>query len=100
MDVSRIDPRTSHGSNSSPAYRVYFWVSYNSDEGHRLSSSAPSLESDEYRITGALDIFQVLSWVNNESCGRAFQVFVESDPRGDGLVDLYQIAGIPDPDFP
>lgn len=98
MDVSQVDPRTSHGSNSSPVYRVYFWRSYDSDDSHHLPGSPPSLESDEYRITGARDIFQVLSWVNSESRGRAFQLFVEGDSRGGELVDLYQIAGIPDPD--
>jgi hypothetical protein len=77
MNVESVDPRDCQWENTSPTYRVYFW-------------EHPSHASDEWRITGATSVHEVLGWAHDR-CGnhRTFQLWVEThSDQGLGLILL------------
>jgi hypothetical protein len=58
MKAEGIDPRTGGWEITQPQYRVYFW-----EDG----GPAGGLGSDEYLITGATDVHEVIEWANSRS---------------------------------
>lgn len=72
MGVRRIDPRDTKSEILPPRYRVYFRESL----GEGLSAA---LKSDEYEITGATDVFEVLRWADTNAGDRTFTVHVVVD---------------------
>jgi hypothetical protein len=58
VEVRRVDPRDTEWEIPSPAYRVYFF-----DRDAR--------ESSEFQLEGALDVDEVLRWVEQEARDRA-----------------------------
>lgn len=71
MQVTGVDPRDVQGENQHPVYRVYFW-------------DHPQHASDEWRLTGASSVHEVLAWAEaNAGLHRTYQVWVEAhDPLG------------------
>jgi hypothetical protein len=62
MDTRTVDPRFIDSEH--PAiYHVYFW-------------SDGRLRSDEYELTGALDVHEVLQWADAHAVGREIEVLV------------------------
>jgi len=77
MEASAVDPRTAVWEQERPVYRVYFW-------------DHPRHASDEWRLTDAQSIYEVLAWAQAR-CGphRTFQVWAEAhNERGLGLLLL------------
>ncbi|MCS6521319.1 hypothetical protein [Curtobacterium citreum] len=74
LRAEQVDPRDVQVEVDDPVYRVYF-----TDEGGA---------SDEYRLTGATDVREVLRWGTANAAGRSFQLFVETDGAGGRRLDL------------
>lgn len=69
MDVRPIDPRDTEIEIDHPTYRVFFW---------RLQSDHPGsgYGSEEYELTGAQDIDEVLGWARaNAGDDRTYTVY-------------------------
>jgi hypothetical protein len=62
MDVGGIDPRDIEREERA-VYRVYFW-------------SAGRTVSDEFELTGAVDIHEVLRWIGANGDGREVELLV------------------------
>ncbi|HEX2321874.1 MAG TPA: hypothetical protein VHJ18_23075 [Streptosporangiaceae bacterium] len=65
MQVTGIDPRDVQFEMDKPDYRVYFFES----DGR----------SDEYQLTGARDVAEVLDWVKANVGDRTYIVYVFTD---------------------
>lgn len=65
MEVQPVDPRDVEWDIDRPAYRVYF---FDTTDG--------GFVSDEYEITAASDVDQVLAWARSEARGRPFVAYV------------------------
>ena len=62
MDANSVDPRCIESGHRA-IYHVYFWA-----DGRRLS--------DEYELTGARDVHEVLRWADANADGREIEVLV------------------------
>ena len=58
MKVEGVDPRTGGWEGTKPQYRVYFW---------EQNAPGGGLGSDEYLITDAADVHEVIEWANKNS---------------------------------
>ena len=65
MQVTSIGPRDVRFEVDEPDYRVYFFEA----DGR----------SDEYHLTGARDLAEVLDWAQANANGRAYVVYVFTD---------------------
>jgi hypothetical protein len=65
MQVTAIDPRDVRFEVDKPDYRVYFFE--------------PDGRSDEYHLTGAQDLAEVLDWAQAEANDRSYVVYVFTD---------------------
>jgi hypothetical protein len=65
MQVRGIDPRDVRSEVEQPTYRVYFFES----DGR----------SDEYHLTGARDVAEVLDWATANANDRTYVVYVLTD---------------------
>jgi hypothetical protein len=84
-----IDPRDGRWEAEPVAYRVYFWG--RAAPGMLLGSGEPMYASDEYEVTGALDVTEVLRWAEKNRKGRTFTVYavVDEVPKDRGIVLLF-----------
>lgn len=87
-----IDPRDTIWERRDPTYRVYSW-SVPLDV-----TRAPT--SYEWRVTGAIDVHEVIAWAEQERGGRTYELFVEHfnrmESRTEGWTDaagLIRLAG-------
>ncbi len=87
MDATPVDPRDVSWEVDSPAFRVYFW--------QRVKAPAvvvPELagrSSEEWRLTGARDVHEVLEWAALRVGDRSYTLHVEVDTvEGRGLIRL------------
>lgn len=78
MEVAHADRRAVTTTVDEPAYWVVFW--------------ATSGAVDEYRITRAASVHEVLSWAELKSSGRVFGIFVEAG-RTDEDQHLIRLSG-------
>ena len=62
MDVRGVDPRDI-GREERAVYRVSFW-------------SARRTVSEEFELTGAEDVHEVLGWIENNAAGREVEALV------------------------
>jgi hypothetical protein len=62
MQVTGIDPRDIRFEVDQPDYRVYFF--------------GPAGRSDEYHLTGARDLAEVLDWAQANAHDRTYVVYV------------------------
>jgi hypothetical protein len=97
MDVAPIDPVDTTWEERIPAYRVYFWT---------VSGDGFAPISEEWRLSGAADVHEVIAWAESERGGRTYELFVEQLTRRetpDGWVDapgLVRLAGVNPVDDP
>jgi hypothetical protein len=78
MDVRAVDPRDIRWEIDSPVYRVYFWT-------------GPTLhESNEFELTGAEDVHEVLAWADeNAPAGATYTLYAVLERNGEpGRVHL------------
>jgi hypothetical protein len=64
MEVAHADPQASAATVEEPAYWVVFWTATGAAE--------------EYRVTRAASVHEVLSWAELKSQGRTFGLYVEA----------------------
>lgn len=64
MEVAHADPRTIADTVEEPAYWVVFWTATG--------------VAEEYRVTRASSVHEVLSWAELKSQGRTFGLYVEA----------------------
>ncbi len=89
MEVRRVDPRDAAWQLLSPRYRVYFQRRRAAPEG-----CCGAYESDEYEISEAADVLEVLAWAEKTAADNQTYVvyaLVDSDPSSLGLV---RVAGM------
>ena len=82
LDARLVDPRDIRWEVSSPTYRVYFW--------RRVGGG---YHSEEFQLSGASDVREVLAWAERRAEGRTFTAYaLVENVRGEpGLV---QLAGV------
>jgi hypothetical protein len=82
LDARLVDPRDIRWEVSSPTYRVYFWRRVGGD-----------YHSEEFQLSGASDVREVLAWAERRAKGRTFTAYalVENALGEPGLV---QLAGV------
>ncbi|MCZ3385854.1 MAG: hypothetical protein LH630_02550 [Actinomycetia bacterium] len=83
MQASGVDPRDVAWEREQPVYRVYFW-------GH------PRHASDEWRITDAGSVQEVLAWAQARS-GRHRTCQVWAEARNEQGLGLLLLSGHNDP---
>jgi hypothetical protein len=66
MDVRPVDPRDIEREIEAVVYRVYFW------------SSARTV-CEEFELTGAIDVHEVLGWIEANANGREVEAMVVVD---------------------
>lgn len=96
MMVEGVDPRTAQWEDDRPAYRVYFWhqptAPADVDQAHIMWIS------DEYRITHAADVHEVVAWAEQRvRDDQHYTLYVEA--RASGTIGTLLLAGI-DPTVP
>lgn len=73
MNVQPIDPRDTEAEVTAPSYRVCFWE-------RRTTHPDSGFAADEYGITGAEDVNEVLDWAEaNRGSNRTFTAYVVVD---------------------
>jgi hypothetical protein len=70
MNVRGVDPRDIE-CEAKAVYRVYFW-------------SAGRTMSDEFELTDAADVHEVLRWIDANADGREVEALVVVDGRDEG----------------
>lgn len=92
MQASPIDPRDATWELSTPTYRVYFWT--------QPTGAIVATSSDEWRITDADDVFEVITWAEAKRGDRTYELFVEHtdriESRTEGWIEapgLIRLAG-------
>ncbi|GAA2247480.1 hypothetical protein GCM10010232_38380 [Streptomyces amakusaensis] len=85
MDIRGVDPRDTTWELDHARYRVYFWDRANS-------------ASDEYEISGGVDVEEVLAWAAQFAGehGHTYTVYVSVKAgRDSGLIRLTGVLGDP-----
>lgn len=92
MQASPIDPRDATWEFDTPTYRVYFWT--------QPTGAITATSSDEWRITAANDVFEVITWAEAKRGDRTYGLFVEHtdriESRTEGWIEapgLIRLAG-------
>jgi hypothetical protein len=74
--VQGIDPRDTEWEVETPVYRVYFWHQPLAPEG--VPQEQVMFHSDEYRLSGAGDVGEVLDWARTTARpDQTFTLYVE-----------------------
>ncbi|MFS3127734.1 hypothetical protein ACLM5J_04940 [Nocardioides sp. Bht2] len=91
MIVEGVDPRDIDWKSDRPAYRVYFWKLPPAPLG--VAQEQVMWHCDEYRLTGATDVDEVLGWAREQvKAEQTFVVYVEcGGPPRKGLVRLWGV---------
>ncbi len=80
-----VDPRYVTSEENKPTYRVDFWKYTRPD----LVAQERGLATEEWRVSGARDVHEVIAWADEHSLGRRYVLSVEfHEERGVGLVRL------------
>lgn len=74
IEAAQVDPRDTAWEVAGPAYRVYF---YDSDQA-----------ADEWRLTGASSVKEILDWADGSARGRRYVIYVEVNQLEPGLIRL------------
>jgi hypothetical protein len=80
LSAALVDPRDVTEEVEWPVYRVYFWA----DSGSR---------SNEWRITGAADVQEVLDWAQRHESALPFAMYAEYEAGTAGRRGLLRLAG-------
>lgn len=84
MEVRTIDPRDVEREVREPEYRVYFWS--------RRGPDKLAWASEEWELTTAAHVGEVLEWAKENANGRAFVIYAVV-PAEDGKV-LVRLQGL------
>jgi hypothetical protein len=77
MEVRPVDSRTGGWELYAPTYRMYFWErGWGSGDVPRQNVA---FASDEYELSGAHDVLEVIAWASRNSGARRGVVYPESD---------------------
>ncbi len=74
VDITAVDPRDSTWELDHPRYRVYFWTTAG--------------DADEYEVTGAHDVHEVVAWAQAQRGSRVFTLYACVPQAGLGLIRL------------
>ena len=87
--VRGVDPRRAGWEVTPTAYHVYFWGS--AGDGVMLAGGTQMASSDEYEVSGARDVTDVLEWARQNARGRTFTIYaaVENVLTDHGIVQVY-----------
>ena len=91
VKIEGIDPRSATYESDAPAYWVIFW----SQPPRPPDVPADVLigyHSDEFRISGATDVFDVVRWADSDTDGRDYTLYCEVI-ENDGAVTIARLAG-------
>lgn len=88
MIIEGVDPRDITWEDDRPVYRVYFWHQPPAPSG--ADQARAMWHCDEYRLTEAADVEEVLGWARNTArSDQTFTLYVEHrDAHQSGLVRL------------
>ena len=88
MDVRAVDPRDIRWEVDSPVYRVYFWTQPPAPPD--VPPEVVMYESNEFELTGAQDVHEVLAWADeNAPAGAMYTLYAVMERNGGpGLVHL------------
>ncbi|TGN62971.1 hypothetical protein EXE59_02665 [Nocardioides eburneiflavus] len=88
MIIEGVDPRDTQWEVDRPVYRVHFWHQPPAPPG--VVHEHAMWHCDEYRVSDAVDVDEVLAWARDEAQpDRTFVLYVEQrDDRRCGLVRL------------
>lgn len=91
MIIDRVDPRDTQWEIDWPVYRVYFWYQPPAPPG--VAQEHAMWHCDEYRLSDAIDVEEVLGWARNTArSDQTFVVYVEQrDAQRSGLVRLWGV---------
>lgn len=86
--IEGVDPRDTQWEVDKPVYRVYFWHQPDAPPG--VAQQHVMWHCDEYRLSDAVDVEEVLGWARtNARPEQTFVVYVEQrDAQRSGLVRL------------
>jgi hypothetical protein len=90
MEAAQVDPRDISWEVGAPTYRVYFWSRVDVSPG--VAAGCAGWVADEWRLTRARDVHEVLTWAEQRRGGRSYTLYAEfGGEDGMGMVNL---AGI------
>ena len=91
MIVDGVDPRDTQWEVGWPVYRVYFWHQSPAPAG--VAQEHMMWHCDEYRLSDAPDVEEVLDWARNRArSDQTFVIYVEQrDGQRSGLVRLFGV---------
>lgn len=85
LHAELVDPRYVTAEENEPTYRVDFWT-YTRPE---LAAQERGLATEEWRVSGARDVHEVIAWADQHSSGRQYVLSAEfRQEQGTGLVRL------------
>jgi hypothetical protein len=88
VHASSVDPRDTLWEVDRPTFRVYFW--HQQAAPADIPQHVMAYVSDEYRLTEASDVFEVIAWARATARDeQTFTLYVEQDSDvGPGLIRL------------
>jgi hypothetical protein len=90
MDARSVDPRDSLWTAEPSGYRVDFWRPLGPIPDDRGLGAL--YEADEWLITGAGDVTEVIDWANAKAGGRTYTLYAVHDGGGErGLIHLFGV---------
>lgn len=95
MRATGVDPRDVTWEDEAPTYRVYMW--HRPDPPHGVDASDMGYWCDEYRLTDASEVHEVVAWAEaNTPAGDTFTLYVESNRNAgpDEGPGLLRLAGV------
>lgn len=85
MKAQAIDPRYESSREENPDYRVEFWDLEVLEDGSTIDVGG----SDEWILTSAEDVHEVLNWAEENANGRHFVLYARfRDGKSIGLIRL------------
>jgi hypothetical protein len=89
--IDRVDPRDTQWEIDWPVYRVYYWYQPPAPPG--VAQEHAMWHCDEYRLSDAIDVEEVLGWARNTArSDQTFVVYVEQrGAQRSGLVRLWGV---------
>ena len=93
MIAEGVDPRDIIWEADDPVYRVYFWHQPPAPEG--IPQEQVMFHCDEWRLSGAGDVHEVLAWAEQHKGARSYTLYAEHDEdRGGAFArGLIRLAG-------
>jgi hypothetical protein len=93
MNVRHCDPRDMKWRHEPLAYRVYFWRPLGGTTERPADIGIP-YESDEFELTDARNVMEVIEWANADSAGRTYTLYAVSEDGVGGRRGMIHLAGV------